>query len=235
MRLAIIVLLVASVRLAHADQPWEQGVSAADQTKANQLFAEANQLFARDAHAPALAKYRAAIAIWDHPLIRYNMAVTLIRLDRVLEAAENLDAALRFDAAPFTGDTYRQALDYQRLVRGRVGFIRARCNITGARITLDGKDWVSCPANAAQRVLSGEHLIVGERPGYQTLSRRVLVTGGQTQTPSLDFVPSGGRRAWYQRWYVLGAASVLVLGASGAAVYYATRDDGTLGVHGTTR
>ena len=77
-----LVVLLALAGTAYADDPWAQGVPLANQKAANKLFAEANQLFAQQAHGPALEKYKAAIAIWDHPLIRFNMAVTEIRLDR---------------------------------------------------------------------------------------------------------------------------------------------------------
>ena len=42
--------------------------------------------------------------------------------------------------------------------------------------------------------------------------------------------------AWYQRWYVLAAASLVVAGAGGTAIYFGTRDtggpagDGKLGI-----
>src|SRR5439155_6363082 len=91
-----------AIARAEAPKPWSQGVPEATQQRANALFAEGNQLFAQQAHGPALDKYHAAIALWDHPLIRFNMAVTLIRLDRVLEAADELDRALRYGAQPFT-------------------------------------------------------------------------------------------------------------------------------------
>ena len=81
--------------------------------QANALFAEGNQLFAQQAHAPALEKYKAAIALWDHPLIRFNMAVTEIRLDRILEAADDLDERCATATTPFTPELYQQALDYQ--------------------------------------------------------------------------------------------------------------------------
>ena len=96
-RIAVLVAGLAVAAPAAADTTrWSQGVPEAKQAQANTLFDAGNQLFAQQAHAPALEKYRAAIAIWDHPLIRFNLAVTLIRLDRPLEAAEDLEQALRF-------------------------------------------------------------------------------------------------------------------------------------------
>jgi hypothetical protein len=188
---ALICLLViaATAGQALADDPWARGVSAANQAKANALFAEGNQLFAQQAHAAALAKYEAAVALWDHPLIRFNIAVTEIRLDRILDAAKDLEAALRFDQAPFTAELYRQAMDYQTLVAGRVGDIEASCDQPDVAILLDGKPWFTCPGNRKQRVLAGEHVIVGERSGFMTTSRRVSVGGAKVANEQIALLP----------------------------------------------
>ena len=60
-------------------KPWAMGVPQDVQDKAKALYEEGNTLFAQQAHAPALEKYKQAIALWEHPLIRFNMAVTEIR------------------------------------------------------------------------------------------------------------------------------------------------------------
>src|SRR4051794_28982742 len=103
-----IVLMRATV--AAADGPWEAGVDEHVRVQAQKLFEEGNQLFAQQAHKPALEKYRAAIALWDHPLIRLNKAITELQLDRVLEAADDLDAALRYGREPFRDNEYANAL-----------------------------------------------------------------------------------------------------------------------------
>jgi tetratricopeptide (TPR) repeat protein len=179
-RLITLVLLLLWTATAAAEQPWEAGIPKAKRDKANAAFAEANQLFAQQAHQPALEKYAEAVKEWDHPLIRFNMAVTLIRLDRILEAAESIDAALRFGQAPFTQEHYQQALDYQKLVAGRVGIVAATCSQTGVQILLDGKPWFQCPGEKKERVLAGEHVIVGEKAEFATESRRLVVGGGAT-------------------------------------------------------
>jgi hypothetical protein len=187
-RLAV-ALVLAWCGIAAADVPWANGVSKENQAKANALFAEANQLFAEQAHAPALERYRAAVALWDHPLIEFNMAVTLIRLDRFLEAAETIDRALRFGAEPYpTPEQFRQALDYQKLIAGRVATIEATCTQAGVSVLLDGKPWLSCPGAQKRRVLAGEHVIVGEKSGYITLTRRLVVAGGVTTRERIALV-----------------------------------------------
>jgi tetratricopeptide (TPR) repeat protein len=221
----LVIVLCASFGTARADQaePWVVGVSADTQARANALFAEANALFAQQAHAPALEKYRAAIALWDHPLIRFNLAVTLIRLDRVLEAADELDRALRYGAAPFSKELYDQALDYQGLLKGRVGDLEIACAQAGAHVELDGKAWFDCPGTKRQRVLAGEHAVVTERPGYLTSSERVVVPGGSRAHRDIKLVPLDSAvvlKYRFARWvpWTVGVAGLAIAG-TGLAVY----------------
>src|SRR5262245_48307466 len=71
-------------------RPWAVGVAPEAQSAALQLFKQGNSLFAESQHAAALAKYREALKVWDHPAIRYNAAVALVNLDQPLLAYENL-------------------------------------------------------------------------------------------------------------------------------------------------
>jgi hypothetical protein len=223
-RLLVVMLALGLARGAHADDsPWAAGVPQETQDRANALFAEGNQLFAGQAHAPALEKYQQAIALWDHPMIRFNIAVTLIRLDRVVEAADNLERALRFGAAPFSGDLYRQALDYQLLVKGRVGELEVTCDQKGAHVQLDGKSWFDCPGTRKERVLAGAHAVVGERAGDLTSAQRVAVSGGTIARVRVELVPLDRAvvlRYPIERWlpWTVGAVGVAVAG-TGLAVW----------------
>lgn len=226
-RLAVLVV-ICTVANAWADKskPWATGVPEAQQARANALFDEANDLFEQRAHAQAVEKYRAAIALWDHPMIRFNMAVTLIRLELLVEAASSLDAALRFGDAPFTPELYAQALDYQALVRGRVGTIVAECTQAGAQVWLDGKRWFACPGTQEVRVLAGEHLLLAEKAGSMTVSRQVFVTGASTSREPIELVPIEARwqyptRRWIP-WTVAGAGATV--GLVGVGVWFAARN-----------
>jgi hypothetical protein len=221
----LVLLLLAGT--AYAEDPWAIGVPMDKQKQANALFAEANQLFAQQAHAPALEKYKAAIALWDHPLIRFNMAVTEIRLDRILDAAEDLDRALHYGATPFSPTLYQEALDYQALVKRQVGVIESSCSQADVHVLLDGKPWFVCPGTQQQKVLAGEHVLLGERKEYMTRSQRIIVKGGATDTERLSLVPieSAVRFEYrYRRWvpYTVAATGV-ALAAGGLAVYLAGR------------
>ena len=205
------------------DTPWSAGVPQDVQDKANALYDEGNQLFAQQAHAAALDKYKQAIALWDHPLIRFNMAVTEIRLDRLLDAADDLEKALRYGATPFKPELYQQALDYEALLKGRVGFVEARCDQKAAHVLLDGKSWFDCPGTHKLRVTAGEHAIVGSAEGYVTMSQKVVVNGGATATAALRFIPLDQAVVLhypYRRWIPwTGAGIGLAVGLAGAGTW----------------
>ena len=74
--------LLAPDSAPKAERPWAANVAEDAQKQAMQLFEEGNKLFEDSQHAAALAKYREALKVWDHPAIRYNAAVALINLDR---------------------------------------------------------------------------------------------------------------------------------------------------------
>jgi hypothetical protein len=219
----VIGIVCALARLAAAEdaKPWAAGVPQEQQDKASALYEEGNQLFAQQAHAPALEKYRAAIALWDHPLIRFNMAVTEIRLDRVLEAADDLEKALRYGDQPFTKENYQSALDYQALLKGRVGYVEASCDQAGAHLLIDGKPWFDCPGTQKLRVLAGMHAVVGEKQGFLTASQKLMVSGGSTATGKVNLMPLDHAvvlkyrfRRWIPWTLVAGGAAVGLAGAA---------------------
>src|SRR5262245_25248836 len=82
-------------------RPWADGVAAAAQARALAIYEEGNALFGENQFAQALVKYREGLAIWDHPMIRHNIAICLLELDQPVEALEHLEKALAFGQGPF--------------------------------------------------------------------------------------------------------------------------------------
>jgi hypothetical protein len=208
---------------------WAKDVPQEIRTQANDLYEAGNDYFGKQAHALALEKYKAALKLWDHPLIRFNAAVTEIRLDKVLDAAEDLDQALRFGDKPFKPELYQQALDYQALIKGRVGYIEGSCTQSDAHLQLDGKPWVDCPGTKSTRVLVGEHTIVGEKKNYLTISKKIELRADSKVTEKVTFVPLESAiilkypfRKWIP-WTTLGAGVGIAL--IGVGTYYTGKSD----------
>ena len=213
------VLVVLAPVARAEDKPWATGVTAENQKAALDLYVQANKAF-EQAASPAdykqvLETYTKALALWDHPQIRYNIAVCLINLDRTVEAFDNLEQAMRFGQAAIGPDLWKQGQSYQKLLAGRVAEIEVSAE-PGASVSLDGKPL----ASTQQRVLSGDHQVVVEKPRYQTETRAIRVTGGQKVTIKIELKPIAVQSQLHRRfarwlpWTVIGVgAAVAIVGA----------------------
>lgn len=211
------VLLVGPTRVsAEPDlrpetRPWAAGVAAADQTRALETFTRGNELLAQDSYAPALELYRQAIAIWDHPAIRYNMAVADIKLERPIDAYQELERALRYPDALEPG-VHEQALVYERLLHAQIVQLSIDCVDPGTRITLDKDELVvPCPGSSARLILPGRHHLIAAKPGYLTRTIELAPSGGETPHERLELKTIEQatviRRRWkpWKPWTVVGA------------------------------
>ncbi len=75
--------------------PWAAGVPPERRATALRLFRLGNGFFENARYAEALRHYRDAIRSWDHPAIRFNMAVCLVNLDDPLGAHYALEGRKR--------------------------------------------------------------------------------------------------------------------------------------------
>ncbi|HET7545399.1 MAG TPA: hypothetical protein VFK05_36280 [Polyangiaceae bacterium] len=201
-------------------RPWAENVPDSAQREALALFEEGNKLFETSQHAAALAKYREALKVWDHPAIRYNAAVALINLDQPLAANENLELALRYGALPFSPDTYQQALIYQKLLHGQLARLKVSCGEPDAEVTMDGAPLFISPGETTQWLLPGPHQIVVRKAGYLTETRSLTLVAGRQASEAvalqqLRTIPTHTVQRWptWQPWAVLGSG--LVVGALG--------------------
>ncbi|MFH2007809.1 MAG: hypothetical protein ABI333_14600 [bacterium] len=153
-------------------KPWAKGVPAARRSEALRLYKQGNKFFEDSQYAQALAEYRKAVELWDHPAIRYNIAVCYVNLERPLAAHRNLLRALRFGKAPLKAH-YKQAQTYLRLLTGRLARLEVRCSVPGARVTLDGRLLFVAPGSATRTLIVGKHVLVATKPKHVTETRTV--------------------------------------------------------------
>ncbi|MFT3696267.1 MAG: PEGA domain-containing protein [Kofleriaceae bacterium] len=177
------------------DKPWAAGVSDENQKKALDLYNQGAEKFKVDDFKGAIEIYESALPYWDHPAIRYNLALCQINIDRVVEAYDNLERAMKFGEAPLGHDQWKQAQTYQRMLAGRVAEIQVNAE-PGASVSLDGKPL----AESHQRVLSGDHQIVVEKPRYLTETRAVKAAPGQTVVINITLKPVASVRELHRRW-----------------------------------
>lgn len=211
------------------DKPWAAGVSKEAQDRALALYRDGNTEFGESRFAQALAKYREAITHWDHPSIRFNIAVSLVNLDQPLEAYDHLERSLKFGEAALGPDAYAQALTYRKLLLGQLATIDIQCEDDDAVVTLDGKPLFTAPGKVTRLVMPGEHQIVATKPGYSTETRSLVLLPGKTLAHRVKLARAGTNVKMVRRWkartpwiVVAGGTGVALVG--GALLYAAKQD-----------
>jgi len=225
----VIAVAALAPAVAHADdQPWAVGVSDAQKAQAQKILEEGNQLFLKKDYAQALDKYKAAVAVWDHPAIRFNMVRCLIQLDRPVDASDNLALALKYGAAPLEEAVYNEALSYQKLLATQIGDLDVACDQPGVKVTLDGQPLLDCPGKEHRRVSPGQHQLVGTKDGFLTKTSEVVVIGAKAQDAKVSLVPLEKaakvvhRYPTWMPWTVFGGGLV-VAGFGGLIQYEASQ------------
>jgi hypothetical protein len=220
----IVLCLLGAARPAAAqepERPWARGVSKERQDRALALFKEGNAHFEEGRYREALAKYREAIPHWDHPAIRYNIAVCLVHLDQPLAAYEELEKGLAYDGAALAPALRNQAYTYRKLLRGQLAELKVVTRDQGADVRLDGRQILVGPGEVTQLVTPGAHQLVASKKGYLTESRSLSLFPDKTHVETLELVPLDAAtntrlvRRWarWKPWAVLGAgAGVALLG-----------------------
>jgi hypothetical protein len=220
---AVAMLLLCSV--AYAEEPWEVDVPKEKQDKAIAKFDEGNKSFVKDEWRKALDAYKEALVFWDHPNIRYNAAVCLIKLDRSVEALQNMEAALRFGDAPLGKDLFKQGETYLQMLKKTTSYIEVQCKSPGGvEVTIDRERLETCPST--KLVLPGKHQIISEKRGYKTERREIDAPAGGREVVVIEMQLEGTRtvtRRW-ARWkpwaIVIGGG---VVGLAGIPLYVVTK------------
>lgn len=211
-----------------AERPWAAGVPERAQALALEIYVAGNAEFAESRFAQALAKYREAIAHWDHPAIRFNMAVCLINLGQVVEAREQLEQSFAHGSAALGAEAHTQAVTYRKLLDAQLSHVTISCPEPGAAVTLDGKPLFTGPGAATRYLLPGEHQVVATKPGLQAALQTLTLTAGTPATlelrPTLALpaaTPLVRRWAPWKPWAVLGGGGAL--SGLGALFYVAAK------------
>jgi len=108
----------------------------------------------------------------------------------------------------------------------RFGVIELVANLAGAAVTVGGQSRGVTPIAALRLRAPAAYDIRVEKAGYVPFSTRVALPPDGEIKVEAELSRRPGSDAWYQRWYVLAAAGLVVAGAGGTAIYFGTRDSG---------
>ncbi|HLL23301.1 MAG TPA: hypothetical protein VK427_14285, partial [Kofleriaceae bacterium] len=165
-------------------RPWAVGVTLENQQKAVVLFREGNQAHNDGLFVRAVERYRQALKHWDHPAIHYNMALSLTNLDKPIEVEAELQASIKFGAAPLEKGKFEHAKQSLLLIEKQLATIEVSCQKEGARVSIDNKEVFVVargkPNVYKARVKIGKHTFVAEKPGYATGLDAPFIGPGET-------------------------------------------------------
>jgi hypothetical protein len=203
--------------------PWSVGVSKEDQKRA--LFEEAK-------YTDAVAKYEEALIAWDHPNIRFNMAVCLINMRQPLVAWNHLQKAVRFGEGPLGKRLFAEATRTVSVLEASLADLTIQSSQPDVRVLVDGAEVLVGPGNHTMKLLAGKHQLVASRRGYVTDSHVLDLPPGEPVTHRISLVAEEvkvvrenyeRRWAWWVPWSVAGTS--VALGLAGAGFYLTARSD----------
>ncbi len=199
-----------------ADEPWYQQASADARQRAQTLFEQALDKHQQLLRGEAQELYEQALALWDNPDIRWNLALVLEDLGQYLRAYQELEGALRWEAA-LGAERLQEIRDHMRaLETQRLARIEASSEQAGADIKLDGQPWFRGAGTQRTLVLPGEHYVSASKAGYFPVTLPISVMAGQAAraAPSMNADRLIETRRWtsWKPWSVV-AAGVAVAAA----------------------
>jgi PEGA domain-containing protein len=217
--------LVLAIPAAHAEvtrsgsEPWYQESTPDARQRAQALFAQAVDNHLQLLRGDAMELYEQALALWDNPDIRWNLALVLEDLGQYLRAHQQLDSALRWGTA-LGAERLREVQDRMRVLETqRLAGLETDSKEPGAEIKLDGQPWFRGAGTQRTLLAPGEHYISASKPGYVPVTRSVSVTAGQKAHVVLlmdeDRLIEARRWTAWKPWAVVAAG--VAVGSSGSA------------------
>ena len=215
-------------------KPWAEGVSEANQRRALQLFEAGNRLLEDKKYSEALDRYEQALKSWDHPSIRYNMAICFMNMRQPLAAWEQLEKALRFGAEPLSKQLYTDAMTHRATLEASLGELTVKVTQPNVKVVVDGDQVVVSPGEKVMRMLAGRHQLVATGPGLETDTRVLDLPAGEPITADITLMPAKvavrverenyeRRWRWWLPWVVAGGG--IASGLVGGSIYLVARSD----------
>jgi len=210
------------------DQDWRNAVSESEKDKARTLFREGNSLVKDSIFSQAALQYEAALAIWDHPGIHYNLALALLNSDQPLKLRQHLLGSLKYGPESLGDDKARRAEQYLKLVEKQLSKIVVSSQHKGARVELDGKYLFTAPGSHSDTLRPGQHTVKASAQGYEATERPVSLVSGKTTTIALKLYKPEDWIRYERRWNKWGPIITTITGASiwaaGGITYWQGRE-----------
>lgn len=154
----------------------------------------------------------------------------ILTMQRIDVASHAVSGRIADSLAEGTTPTDEQMDAYlQRLLPSsdfkRFGVIDIVANLAGAAVTVGGERRGETPIQPLTLPAPATYEVRIEKAGFVAYSTRIALPPDGTIKVEAE-LNRRGATAWYQHWYVLAGAGLLLAGAGGTAIYFGTRDSG---------
>src|SRR5690606_16814484 len=164
----------------------------------------------------AIAKYDAALSLWNHPSIHYNYAVALSTQDRPIETRQHLLEALRYgDNGPLDKLEVEQARRYLKLVESSLALIDIHTAQQGVLVSLNGQILFTGPGEFHKFVAPHEYLVTATKPGFIPSQQRIAFLPGRTNQVAIRLYSEQDLTRYRRPWPMWGPVTVTAVGALG--------------------
>ncbi len=220
------------IEIPKQSRTYVEQTSKADRERARKLFKAGNKAFEQRQVDRALKLYEQAYAIWPHPRVLFNMAVSLGFLGRPLESARTFKKVLEYGPKPITDLRYKQASERYMELMGQLANIVITCPDAGAKLYVNGEPVGTAPLTDQKVTVGpGTHMITANLPGKVPYSAQVRLAPGQLKRVTVNMQAFSdairykmvSRYHWWLPTVVTSAAAVLA--ATGAGLVVMGRDE----------
>lgn len=108
----------------------------------------------------------------------------------------------------------------------RFGIIDVVASERGATVSIGGQPRGETPLPPLKLHAPARYDVRVEKEGYVPFTTRVDLPPDAELKVTATLQHPGGHTAWWQHWYVLAGASLIVAGAAGGTIYYVTQKAG---------
>lgn len=170
--------LVLLSLLAQAGTP---AASPEARAKAQALLKEGAQYYQQGQFADALEKFEQAYAFFPSPKLFFNIGQASRDLGRPVDAVDAFEKFLlqAADAAP---ELIAEAKRSVEELSPKIGKLLIDCTMSGAMISVDGKNVGQAPLVDMVRVTPGNHQVTATHPSVMPAVENVTVAAGTVQT-----------------------------------------------------
>ncbi|MDY0004982.1 MAG: PEGA domain-containing protein, partial [Polyangia bacterium] len=167
------------VEIPKVTRTYAENTSPADRERARKLFTEGNKAFEQRQVDRALQLYEQAYAIWPHPRVLFNKAVSLGFLGRPLESAVTFKEVLEYGPDPISELRYKQAVERYLELMGQLATLVVNCSDVGAKLFVNGVPVGEAPLSKKVTLGPGTHMITASLAGKVPYTAQVRLNPGE--------------------------------------------------------